>query len=66
MIVVFGSLSLDIFFRCGRLPATGETLLCDEAETAPGGKGANQALAAARDGALVHMVGAVGRDAFAD
>ena len=36
MIVVFGSLNLDIFFRCERLPATGETLLCEEAETAPG------------------------------
>ena len=66
MIVVFGSINLDIFFRCGRLPATGETLLCDAAETAPGGKGANQALAAARDGARVHMAGAVGRDPFAD
>lgn len=66
MIVVFGSLNLDIFFRCERLPATGETLLCGGAETAPGGKGANQALAAARDGAEVHMVGAVGRDAFAE
>ena len=66
MIVVFGSINLDIFFRCGRLPRTGETLLCDEAETAPGGKGANQALAAARDGARVHMAGAVGRDPFAD
>jgi ribokinase len=66
MIVVFGSLNLDIFFRCERLPATGETLLCNEGETAPGGKGANQALAAARDGARVHMVGAVGHDAFAE
>ena len=66
MIVVFGSINLDIFFRCGRLPASGETLLCESAETAPGGKGANQALAAARDGARVVMAGAVGQDLFAD
>jgi ribokinase len=66
MIVVFGSVNLDIFFRCARLPEAGETLLCRTAETAPGGKGANQALAAARDGAEVSLVGAVGRDAFAD
>lgn len=66
MIVVFGSINLDIFFRCARLPEAGETLLCRTAEMAPGGKGANQALAAARDGAKVALVGAVGCDDFAD
>ena len=65
MIVVFGSINLDIFFRCSRLPQPGETLLCPRAETAPGGKGANQALAARRAGARVALAGKVGRDAFA-
>lgn len=65
MIVVFGSINLDIFFRSARLPAAGETLLCPRAETGPGGKGANQALAARRAGAKVALFGKVGRDAFA-
>lgn len=65
MIVVLGSINLDLGFAAPRLPAPGETVLCDAATTSPGGKGANQALAAARDGAAVRMVGAVGRDAFA-
>ena len=65
MIVVFGSVNLDIFFRSDRLPEAGETLLCPGAETGPGGKGANQALAARRAGAKVVFYGKVGRDAFA-
>lgn len=65
MIVVLGSINLDLGFAAPRLPEPGQTVLCDGAAVSPGGKGANQALAAARDGAAVRMVGAVGRDAFA-
>ncbi len=66
MIVVFGSINLDLIFSLPHLPTPGETVLCPGASAEPGGKGANQAVAAARDGARVVMVGAVGRDSFAD
>ena len=65
MIVVIGSINLDLITMVDRLPGPGETVPGDNFTTAPGGKGANQALAAARAGASVGMVGAVGRDAFA-
>ena len=65
MIVVFGSINLDIVFPLARLPTPGATVLGDGYRLVPGGKGANQALAAARDGAVVRMVGAVGADGFA-
>ena len=66
MIVVFGSLNIDLLFRVGRLPQPGETVLTAGYATEPGGKGMNQAIAAARAGARVAMVGCVGRDGFAD
>jgi ribokinase len=66
MIVVFGSLNLDFVTRVERLPGPGETVLGPECVTHPGGKGANQALAAARAGARTLMAGAVGDDGFAD
>lgn len=66
MIVVFGSLNVDFVTRVDRLPAPGETVLGAGFETHPGGKGANQALAAVRAGAHVAMVGAVGDDALAE
>ena len=66
MIVVWGSINLDLIFPVNRLPAPGETVLGPTMRSAPGGKGANQAVAAARAGASVVMVGAVGTDAFAD
>jgi ribokinase len=66
MILVFGSINLDLIFPLPSLPSPGETLLAPSVRIEPGGKGANQALAASRDGAKVIMVGAVGRDALAD
>lgn len=65
MVIVFGSINLDLGFPLDALPAPGETRLCPALLTGPGGKGANQALAAQRDGADVAMAGAVGQDAFA-
>ena len=63
-ICVLGSLNMDLVVRPQRLPAPGETLLADSFQTFPGGKGANQAVAAARLGAQVAMIGRVGDDAF--
>jgi ribokinase len=66
MIVVFGSINIDLIVPVPRLPAPGETVLGGDYTIAPGGKGANQALAARRAGADVVMIGAVGRDGFAE
>lgn len=63
-IVVVGSLNMDLVVRTERIPRPGETILGDDFRTIPGGKGANQAVAAARLGARVSMVGCVGQDAF--
>jgi ribokinase len=65
VVIVIGSINLDMITTVGRLPGPGETVRGDRFSTAPGGKGANQALAAARAGASVRMVGAVGSDPFA-
>jgi len=65
LITVIGSINLDLIATAGRLPNPGETISGESFVTAPGGKGANQALAARRAGAEVCLVGAVGRDAFA-
>lgn len=65
MIIVFGSINLDIVTRVPRLPGPGETVKGDAYKLIPGGKGANQALAAKRAGSDTAMVGAVGDDAFA-
>lgn len=64
-VVVFGSINADLIFRVETLPAPGQTLMASGLTVEPGGKGANQAAAAARDGAPVHMAGAVGTDALA-
>jgi ribokinase len=63
---VFGSVNLDLIFRLPRAPDPGETLLADASLLAPGGKGANQALAARRAGAAVRFAGSVGQDSLAD
>jgi len=64
-ITVVGSLNMDLVVRSPRIPQPGETIIGGEFRTAPGGKGANQAVAAARLGGRVSMVGRVGSDAFA-
>ena len=66
MIVVFGSINIDLVTPVERLPGPGETVLGPGYALHPGGKGANQALAARRAGADVVLVGATGRDRFSD
>lgn len=66
MITVFGSLNVDLVTPVERLPGAGETVIGPGYALHPGGKGANQALAARRAGAEVVLAGAVGRDAFAE
>ena len=66
MIVVFGSINVDFVFPVDALPVPGQTLLARRMRTEPGGKGANQAVAAARDGAAVAMIGAVGAGPLAE
>lgn len=63
-IVVVGSVNTDLVIRVPRLPAPGETIAGSDFRVLPGGKGANQAVAAARQRADVHFVGAVGDDDF--
>lgn len=62
MIVCFGSINVDLVFDVDQAPASGQTVLARRLRLEAGGKGANQAVAAARDGASVVMVGAVGDD----
>jgi ribokinase len=65
MILVFGSINVDLVVPVGWLPRPGETVLGGDYALLPGGKGANQALAARRAGAEVALAGAVGADRFA-
>lgn len=63
-IVVVGSINMDLVVHLERHPLPGETLLGSDYQTFPGGKGANQAVAAARSGGRVRMVGCLGSDGF--
>lgn len=65
-VVVIGSLNMDLVTRAPRLPKGGETLIGESFATVSGGKGANQAVAAARLGAEVSMIGCVGNDAYGE
>ncbi|MFM2148819.1 MAG: Ribokinase [Pseudomonadota bacterium] len=65
-VVVFGSANADLVFAVPALPAPGVTVLGEGVRSFPGGKGANQAVAAAKDGAATIFAGCVGRDGFAD
>jgi ribokinase len=63
-IVVLGSLNVDLVAKVPHLPRPGETVMAESLQTFPGGKGANQAAAAARLGGTVTIIGRVGNDAF--
>ena len=65
-ILVVGSLNADLVVRAPRFPQPGETISGEDLQVIPGGKGANQAVAAARLGADVSMLGRVGKDNFGD
>src|SRR5689334_19236012 len=65
-LIVVGSANMDLVVRAPRFPVPGETLIGNLFATYPGGKGANQAVAAARLGGEVHFVGCVGADAFGE
>ncbi|MCW5771602.1 MAG: ribokinase [Rhodospirillaceae bacterium] len=64
-VVVAGSINMDIVVTAGRFPMRGETIPGTGLRFSPGGKGANQAVAAARSGAVVRLLGCLGDDAFA-
>src|SRR5947209_7947242 len=63
-IVVIGSINMDLVCRTTEIPRPGQTILGSDFVTFPGGKGANQAVAAAKLGGDVHFVGRVGDDDF--
>lgn len=64
MIIVFGSLNIDMVMRVEKMPRSGDTVLSPHYKMVPGGKGANQAVAAAKAGASVKLFGKVGDDEF--
>jgi ribokinase len=65
-IVVVGSINMDLVVKSSKFPLPGETVIGSDLQTFPGGKGANQAVAASRLGAEVQMVGCVGNDVFGE
>lgn len=65
-VTVVGSVNLDLVARCSQLPRPGETITAESFARFPGGKGANQALAAKRAGSDVSLIGAVGEDSDAE
>lgn len=64
MIVVFGSINIDLVFPVATLPQSGETVICPNYHQLPGGKGANQAVAAVRAGAKTGFAGCIGDDEY--
>ena len=66
LITVIGSSNTDMIMQLDKIPFPGETLIGNQFSTAPGGKGANQAVAAARLGGNVSFVGCVGNDQLGD
>lgn len=64
MIIVFGSINMDMHMGVGRFPQVGETILSLDYDMSPGGKGGNQALAAARCGVKTAIIGKVGDDGY--
>ena len=65
-ILVVGSMNMDLIVTTNRFPAEGETVMGCSFSTAPGGKGANQAVQVAKLGAKVDMVGCVGKDLYGE
>src|SRR6056297_1796003 len=65
-IIIAGSLNIDLVVRVSRFPEVGETITGEDLKTIPGGKGANQAAAAARLGVPTALVGRVGKDAYGE
>ena len=65
-VIVAGSVNMDLVVHAARLPRPGETVLGATFQTFPGGKGANQAVAAARLGATTSLIAMLGDDAFGD
>src|SRR5215467_644053 len=65
-IAVIGSINIDLVARAERIPLAGETVSSSDFQAHPGGKGANQAVAVARLGHPVRMIGMVGSDAFGE
>lgn len=63
-VTVVGSINMDLVVTCARFPVPGETVIGERFDRYPGGKGANQAIAAARQGAWTRIVGMVGDDSF--
>ena len=61
-VMILGSINVDSIYQVTRFPQPGETIAVKQKSYAPGGKGANQAVAAARSGAKVSFIGAVGAD----
>ncbi len=66
MVIIFGSINVDVTIPVPSLPQPGETVLGGDYRLVPGGKGANQALAARRAGARVVLAGAIGSDFFGE
>lgn len=61
-VCILGSMNMDMVITVASMPKMGETILCDDVKKLPGGKGANQAIAAKRSGAEVYMIAKIGKD----